>query len=81
MEEYMDEIEECVLFGPTRIGHATFLHKISDEAQLNRIFEYLYKTRIPIGFSFISLLDSKLDGSMQSIYIIAETHTLNLSEY
>ncbi|EFO12979.2 hypothetical protein LOAG_15552, partial [Loa loa] len=64
MKEYMDEVEECVLFGPTRIGHGTFLHKISDEAQLNRIWEYLYKTRIPIGFFFVSLLGSKLDSGV-----------------
>uniref|UniRef100_A0A1I7VCD1 A_deaminase domain-containing protein n=1 Tax=Loa loa TaxID=7209 RepID=A0A1I7VCD1_LOALO len=64
MKEYMDEVEECVLFGPTRIGHGTFLHEISDEAQLNRISEYLYKTRIPIGFFFVSLLGSKLDSGV-----------------
>ncbi|EJD74286.1 hypothetical protein LOAG_18377 [Loa loa] len=64
MKEYMDEVEECVLFGPTRIGHGTFLHEISDEAQLNRISEYLYKTRIPIE---ICLSSNMVCGTVKSV--------------
>uniref|UniRef100_A0A0R3RJ41 A_deaminase domain-containing protein n=1 Tax=Elaeophora elaphi TaxID=1147741 RepID=A0A0R3RJ41_9BILA len=64
MEEYMDEVEECVFFGPTRIGHATFLHKISDEAQLNKISEYLCKNRIPIE---ICLSSNMVCGTVKSV--------------
>ncbi|VIO94943.1 Adenosine/AMP deaminase family protein [Brugia malayi] len=64
MKEYIDEIEECVQFGPTRIGHGTFLHRISDEIKRNRILEYLYKTHIPIE---ICLSSNLVCGTVKSV--------------
>lgn len=49
MREHLDELYDCLLCKPSRIGHGTYIHTNTDKNGQNLCLEYVTKHRIPIG--------------------------------
>ncbi|VDN40378.1 unnamed protein product [Gongylonema pulchrum] len=54
IKENLDDVHDCLQFGPTRLGHATFLHEIQDDVLREACLRHVYNNRIPIGVLFVS---------------------------
>ncbi|VDN18836.1 unnamed protein product [Gongylonema pulchrum] len=54
IKENLDEVHDCLRFGPTRLGHATFLHEIQDDVLREICLRHVYNNRIPIDVLFVS---------------------------